>query len=118
MGDGWWVMGIGAPCLLVSLSPCLLRPPVPSPYSPIASRKRIGYKALGGQVRAVEVAPSHAGTGDIHLARNAAGNRPQVAVEQVDARVGKWAAKREGGGSIFALLLPYLMGYHADGRFG
>src|SRR5205085_1098826 len=42
----------------------------------------------------------------------------EVAVEQVDARVGKWAAKREGGGNIFALLLPRLVSYHADRRFG
>ncbi len=46
------------------------------------------HKALGGQVRAVEVAPRQAVAADAELARRSQGYRPQLAVQHPDAGIG------------------------------
>ncbi len=62
---------------------------------PLASQERIGYEALGGQLRAPVVAARHAGAADVKLAVLAVGDARQVRVEQMDSHAGQRAAERQ-----------------------
>src|SRR5262249_13742127 len=50
--------------------------------------KRVGQEALGGQLRSVEVASRQADARDVDFPHHANGYRLQVAIQQVDLRVG------------------------------
>src|SRR3954467_12402237 len=67
--------------------------------------KGVGYKPLGGQVGAAQVAAPQASAADIQLARLPDRRRAHARVQQIDLRIGDRAANRKGAAAGAALLV-------------
>ena len=69
---------------------------IPGPVHPLtrSAAERAGHKPLRGQPRTPQIPPRQLGTGEVQLARDTDGHRPQPLVQDVDPGVPHRAADR------------------------